>query len=329
MGRTRRPVRSVFSALVLAGGLALVACHPVKPGPAPGPEPVHVPCSVPALVNAINTADSTGGAALTLAANCNYRLTGPHNLGNGLPVITAPIGIVGGPNTSITGNNTTFRILEVASSGRLDLQGVSISSGGPGGILNGGNLLLDHATVHNNSGPGIVNTSPASAQLSSSLVTTNTTTSSSGPVGGGGIVNSGSLTLVQSVVRSNVVTATGSNAAQGGGIQNLAGGVLRLFETTVSGNQATGGDAQGGGIFNAGSLTGDRTLVERNVATAPAAAAAASSTAPARPSSIAPSCGTTNPTTAARPAACRDVPTESTAVPRRGDGRRRPRWARG
>ena len=30
MGRTRRPVRYVFSALVLAGGVALVACHPVK-----------------------------------------------------------------------------------------------------------------------------------------------------------------------------------------------------------------------------------------------------------------------------------------------------------
>ena len=40
----------------------------------------------------------------------------------------------------------------------------------------------------------------------------------------------------------------------------------------MSGNQATGGDAQGGGVFNAGSLTGDRSVVERNVATAAAAA---------------------------------------------------------
>ena len=271
MGRTRRPVRYFFSALVLGGGLALVACHPVKP-PAPEPEPVHVPCSVPALIAAINDANNIGGATLTLAANCNYHLTSPHNLGNGLPVITAPIHIIGGPNTRITGNNTTFRILEVASGGRLDLQGVAISGGGPGGILNAGNLELDRATVHNNSGPGIVNTSSASAGVSSSLVIANTTTSSSGPVGGGGIVNSGRLTLSQSLVRGNLVTATGSNAAQGGGIQNLAGGVLRVLGSTLSDNRATGADAQGGGVFNAGSLTIERSLLERNVATASIAA---------------------------------------------------------
>ena len=69
----------------------------------------------------------------------------------GLPVITSRI-TLNGFHTTIAGNNSTFRILMVTGSGKLTLNGLTITGGntpGPGGgIFNlEGALVLNHSRV--------------------------------------------------------------------------------------------------------------------------------------------------------------------------------------
>ncbi len=85
--------------------------------------------------------------------------------------------------------------------------------------------------------------------LSNSTVSDNTVTASSG----GGIFNSGTLTLSNSTVSGN--TSNGD----GGGIFNS--GTLTLSNSTVSGNTA---QYNGGGIFNSGTLTLSNSTVSDN-----------------------------------------------------------------
>jgi hypothetical protein len=74
--------------------------------------------------------------------------------------------------------------------------------------------------------------------------------------GGGGLYNQGTLTLIDSIIRSNA-------ASQGGGIENNSYGTLTLIHSTVRGNVATGG---GGGLTSFGTLTLINSTVSRNVA---------------------------------------------------------------
>ncbi len=73
--------------------------------------------------------------------------------------------------------------------------------------------------------------------------------------GGGGVYNSGILTLTGVEVTENKVVVSGSGNAEGGGIYNAGGGVLYLEESTVENNyaDAIAGSAgvEGGGIYNA------------------------------------------------------------------------------
>jgi hypothetical protein len=76
------------------------------------------------------------------------------------------------------------------------------------------------------------------------------------------IDNEGTLTLSNSTVSGN--TATGGYG-QGGGIYNSSTGTLTLNNSTVSGNTVTNG--QGGGIFNDGTLTLSNSTVSGNTVT--------------------------------------------------------------
>ena len=95
-----------------------------------------------------------------------------------------------------------------------------------------------------------------------------------GSVAGGGIYNAGTLTLSNSTVSGNTVSATGSGyyvSVYGGGIYNA--GTLALSNSTISGNTANGGGndyyggVTGGGIFNAGTLTLSNSTISGNTAT--------------------------------------------------------------
>src|SRR6266704_2512036 len=224
---------------------------------------VNVPCSGPAggpagLIAAISAANATGGATINLAAGCTYQLTAANNtslaLGsNGLPVITSPI-TLNGSGTTIAGNDTTFRVLEVSGTGNLTLQGLTITGGTTGGMGGGilnleGTLTLNHSQVSGNAaqgGPmsngggiasGTLGTGPlGTTTLNASQVNGNTTSGSAG-----GILNrGGTFTL-------NASQVTGNTAATGGG--GIASGTGGMGNNTTP-TDSSGDQGGGGGIAN-------------------------------------------------------------------------------
>jgi hypothetical protein len=141
------------AAILLAGLLAAAPAAQASTGR------TTLPCRTSALIAAINAANNRGGATINLAPGCTYNLTAASSpnatLGDtGLPVITSQITLKGF-RTTIAGNDSTFRILMVASSGKLTLRGLTITGGntpGPGGgIFNlEGTLVLNHTRVTGN-----------------------------------------------------------------------------------------------------------------------------------------------------------------------------------
>src|SRR5260370_36290734 len=191
----------------LAGGvpIALLVAAPAAQAAAT----VSVPCSGPGggpagLIAAISAANASGGATINLAAGCTYQLTAANNtsptLGsNGLPVITSPI-TLNGSATTIAGNDSSFRVLEVGGTGNLTVQGLTITGGNTtgmgGGILNlEGTLTLNRSQVTGNAaqggpmsnGGGIASASPGTRPpgpptLNASQVNGDTTSGSAGGI---------------------------------------------------------------------------------------------------------------------------------------------------
>ncbi|MBR8841123.1 MAG: hypothetical protein DSM106950_46065, partial [Stigonema ocellatum SAG 48.90 = DSM 106950] len=83
---------------------------------------------------------------------------------------------------------------------------------------------------------------------------------------GGGILNSGILTLDNSIVRNDSVTSIMVDAGNGGGIYNS--GTLTVNNSTISGNSVTlnsgGIGGNGGGIYNSGTLTVNNSTISGN-----------------------------------------------------------------
>jgi hypothetical protein len=251
-----------------------------------------VPCSgkgggSAGLVAAINSANSSGGATINLAAGCTYTLTTANNsdpmLGaNGLPVITSRI-TLNGFRTTIAGNDSNFRILFVAGSGNLTLQGLTITGGktpGPGGgIFNlEGTLTLNHSTVTGNTSAGgmmsagggiasgTLGTGPlGTTTLNFSQINGNTT----GGGGGGGILNhGGTLILNFSQVNGNTSAGGGGGIASGtGGMGGNSSSFLTVKFSQVNGNTSNGGPMAGaGGIANGGTATITASQINGNIA---------------------------------------------------------------
>ncbi len=176
---------------------------------------------------------------------------------NGLPSITSDIAIEGnGAIIERAAGSPSFRIFHVDTAGTLTLQEVTVRNGAAadgasrlipdrgengGGIFNAGTLDLEASTVTDNAAGngGDGDASPGAAGGD-----------------GGGIYNSGDLSVVDSTVDSNFAGRGGffaGHGGNGGGIAN-EGGVVRLINSTVSGNAAGGA---GGGIFHASGIPGD------------------------------------------------------------------------
>jgi hypothetical protein len=275
----------------LGGGAAILLGGLLAAAPAQASTGETVPCKTPALIAAINAANSGGGAAINLAPRCTYHLTTAASpnamLGDtGLPAITSRV-TLNGFRTTIAGNDSTFRILMVTSSGKLTLNGLTITGGntpGPGGgIFNlEGTLVLNHSQVTGNASAGgmmsagggiasgTLGTGPVgTAVLNFSQVDHNTSSASAG-----GILNhGGTLILNASKVGDN--TAAGGG---GGGIASGTGGqggpgssILAVKFSQISGNTSNGGPMAGaGGIANGGTATITASEVTGN--TAPGAA---------------------------------------------------------
>jgi hypothetical protein len=151
-----------------------------------------------------------------------------------------------GATSTILDGGGTDRVVFISLGRVVDISGVTIRNGNcsyGGGIWNKGTLTLVNSTVASNidtsGGGGIYNSDGATLVISDCVVVGNT----SGDEGGGIRNSSSTLTLVNSAVVSN------SSADHGGGIHSF-GGRLTLSGSTVRGNEATGGSAAGGGIFN-------------------------------------------------------------------------------
>lgn len=193
-----------------AGGAALTAAVPAVQAQAQAAAPgqISLPCSVTALKAAITFADTHGGGVFQLAANCTYLISTPATAADGLPIITAPISLVGAPHTVLSRDTLTplFRVLEVAAGGTLQVSNVSIQNGNTaglgGGLLNAGTLRLSQVVLSGNragNGAGVSNSASGAADITSTTFSGNTTTG----VGGGGIINSGTLTVVRSTFTAN------------------------------------------------------------------------------------------------------------------------------
>ena len=123
------------------------------------------------LVAAVGAANAAGGGTIKLASGCTYSLTSADNMtdgGNGLPVIVSGI-TINGNGTTIAGNSSHFRIIEVlgAEGGALTMNGITLTGGkvmGPGGGLfnNEGTVTLNRVLVTGNfSGMGGGGSRPA------------------------------------------------------------------------------------------------------------------------------------------------------------------------
>jgi len=240
---------------------------------------VGVPCDATVLANAVAAANVTP-AVLRLAPFCTYNITAQ------LPQITGNMAIVGGPSTIIRhdpGTMANFRLLDVASTGRLRVIGVFLRNGNPvgdgGGIRNAGGLVLDFVTFNDNlaglpltaggNGGALANLAGGRAVVARTVISSNEavrTLAETTTGNGGGIYNAGRLTLFQSRLVANSATSTVGVAGtgNGGGVNTPAGGVSLIIQSTLVDNSATN---NGGGVFDAGGTSLIRTLVLRNRAT--------------------------------------------------------------
>ncbi len=209
----------------------------------------------------------SGADAITFAGNYTITLAGSQ-----LPVVTSPITITGNgaANTIIQAhaapNVATYRVFEVANSGNLTLERLTVRHGrctgtcvtnidSGGGIYNNGILNLNDSALSNNSvsddGAGIYNNS--SLNLTNSTLSGNTSSNGSG----GGIFNSNNNSVLE-VANS---TFSGNSALTGGGIFNAASAIVTIINSTFSENRATFGDFGGSGIFNIGTLNYSNTII--------------------------------------------------------------------
>lgn len=258
-------------------GAALVMAPSYARARTSGAAIIAVPCNSSLLANAILTANTTP-ATLRLAPHCIYDITGQ------LPQITGNVTLVGGPSTTIRhdpGTAANYRLLDVASTGTLRVVAVFLRNGNPAGdggaIRNAGRLVLDAVTLGGNvagnvvaptggNGGAVANLPGGRAVIARTAVIGNSATSAPAETttgNGGGIYNAGSLTVsVSRVAADNAASASAAaGTGNGGGIATVTGGRTLVLQSTVVENTAT---RNGGGIFNAGTTSVDRSLVLRN-----------------------------------------------------------------
>lgn len=133
------------------------------------------------------------------------------------------------PVLNSAGQGTVLHVLpgvNVTLRGLVLRNGAAFSGNG-GGLLNEGNLWLDHCLVADNAAAS-----------------------------GAGIANLGTLVMVSSVLSNNTATSSG------GGIHNAAGGIVLVTNSTITANLAQ----DGAGVFNRGAATLVGSLVSSNLA---------------------------------------------------------------
>ncbi|MEV8536552.1 hypothetical protein [Streptomyces sp. NPDC051211] len=276
---------------VFAGAAAALAT--VVAMPAQAQAQAIVLCSQTALRNAITQANTIPGpAVLFLAPGCTYTLTSAHNPGNGLPIVTSPITVIGSGNTIQRQSAAEFRIFEAnGANAHLTLNNVTVRGGrsdsnGGGGILAGGgaDLTLNSVEVTRNvsdaegRGAGVNSGFGSQLTVRNSTVSFNFSTNNAGGINSDGTANISNTTITGNTAQDsgggmdarNSMTLSNSrvtdNAAgdDGGGIHTLDL-TATIRDTLIRGNTSTGSNGNGGGIQNRDStLTLERTTVFAN-----------------------------------------------------------------
>ncbi|MFH9967568.1 hypothetical protein ACH4PR_40430 [Streptomyces mirabilis] len=141
------------------------------------------------------------------------------------------------------------------------------------GISSRGDLTIaDGTTISNNAtggvGGGLANSGPAT--IDDSEIFSNSAASTGGFRGGGGIfnLNAGKVNLHHTRVEHNTVTATANAPGVGGGISNQGvAATVTIDGGKIGHNSAEGTNAQGGGVYNEGTLSTKRLEIEHNTST--------------------------------------------------------------
>jgi hypothetical protein len=226
---------------------------------------------VACLIRAMNEANANGDEnRITLAAGTFTLTTVDNNTQgrNGLPSITGDLTITGaGAATTIierAAGAPPFRLLHVAATGVLTLEGLTLRGGDladqpGGGIYIRGTLMLTDSTMSGHTaseGGGIYHREDSAGTLT---ITRSILSGNVAHGSGGGIFSLRPLTLTHSTVSGNV-------ASQGSGGGICMRDTLMLTDSTLSGNVANGSGAAGGGIFSFAPVTLTNTTLSGNVA---------------------------------------------------------------
>jgi hypothetical protein len=218
---------------------------------------------------------------------------------NGLPSVTSILSIQGaGADTTVIERDTSapgFRLVHVAATGTLTLEGLTLRGGGGfrvpgGGLLNqGGTIALAHVLVTGNEGVeggglrneggtvtiaqamfvgnfgGVPGNGGGISNPSGTVTITETTFTGNGAGNGGAIGNGGSMVILNSTIADNGAFETS------GGLFNFSsgtsGGTAILINTTIARNLANiGGPGVGpGGVLNLGTVIFNNCTVAENI----------------------------------------------------------------
>jgi hypothetical protein len=209
---------------------------------------------VACLIAAINTANANGhentivleAGAYTLTAVDNETPAGPNgsNEPNGLPSITSTLTIkgAGADTTSITRTSIApfFRLMHIAASGNLTLQGVKLSGGACGcdgaGLYNdGGAVTVTDSLFANNesAGTGGLASTAGTVNIEGSRFSYN-----SGGLGGPGalLLYSGTASITTSTFDHNGSEAVGAIELCGGCFGPANAGTLTMTDSAITDN---------------------------------------------------------------------------------------------
>jgi len=204
------------------------------------------------------TACKTIGRAISLASSGESIMVAAATYTENL-TISFSLNVIGsGAGTTIIDGGRVGRVVTIPHSNvQVNLANVTIRNGlgraNGGGIYNSGTLTIIDSVV---SGNEVV---PPNCGLISCGVS------------GGGISNVGTLTVNNSTVIGNTAYESGSRAfAFGGGISNTNGGMVTINGSTVSQNSVRikflSSQADGGGIYNGGTVTISNSTITGNTA---------------------------------------------------------------
>jgi hypothetical protein len=197
------------------------------------------------LRQAILSANAAPGSVIGFAPG----VTGVISLLTALPNLSANMTIIGPGANLLTiqrmaGDAFNFGIFSVKAGATVTITGVTIANADSTGVVNSGALTLESVVVANNHGSG------SGALLLGAP---------------GGILNTGTLTVLDSTVADNTVT----DAEVAAGIDS-EGGAVFVIESTVFGNVGSTNTNSTGGIgIYGGSLLLEFSTVTQNVANAP------------------------------------------------------------